>query len=308
MVLLCKNFHRQKLAAKEDFARSPGTTPVGLVVDVEDLDVTGEEVDSVPATPTKHTQYRSERVSVPRAGTDMTPEKCFTFFYPSNDKLPPLPACVTKLLPRQEMFSDPKALDAIRAEGQALGDAETWSLDSVSEKHKPKAWSQRTGNPINHAELMAICSVKFWERDPLHHKYKGRICFRGDNTRDEHGALAVFQKLSASPASIHTANSNIVYGCIPGHTTTQANAVRAYVQALLKAKCAKWVQIPKEFWPAEWKGVYEKPMCLFKNALYGHLESGVHCERHSEEAVRPLMANLSRAPRPRIIFLRPLCS
>ena len=110
---------------------------------------------------------------------------------------------------------------------------------------------------------MGICSIKFAELDSAHQKYKGRICFRGDNVRDEDGAVAIFQELSANPTSVHSANSNLAYGCLPGNKTTQADAIRAYVQSLLKSRHKTWVRIPKELWPADWyKRGYEKPLCL----------------------------------------------
>ena len=133
---------------------------------------------------------------------------------------------------------------------------------------------------------MSICSIKFWECDPRKHKYKGRICFRGDSVKDQDGAAAVFQELTASPTTVQSANSNIAYGCLEGNETQQADAVRAYVQALLKSKHATWVRIPKELWPEEWhKRGLRRPMCLLKKALYGHPESGAHWERHLHEAV-----------------------
>ena len=98
--------------------------------------------------------------------------------------------------------------------------------------------------------------------------------------RDEEGALAVFQELSAHPTTIQDANANVAYGTLPGHDTEAADAVRAYIQSLLKSKYKTWARIPPELWPKEWKGKYQKPMCLLVKALYGHPESGGHWEQH----------------------------
>ena len=127
---------------------------------------------------------------------------------------------------------------------------------------------------------MSIWSVFFFERAVAFHIYIGRICYRGDNARDEHGALAVYQELAANPTTINTANSNIAYGCLPGNKTTQADAIRAYIQATLNNVCATWVAIPFDLWPASWKGRFRKPMCKLIRALYGHPESGAHWEQH----------------------------
>ena len=83
-------------------------------------------------------------------------------------------------------------------------------------------------------------------------------------------------------------NANIAYGCFPGHKSTTCDAVRAYVQSLLKSKHKTWVRIPKELWPASWKGRYTAPMCLLDKALYGHPESGGHWENHLTEAVKAM--------------------
>ena len=72
-------------------------------------------------------------------------------------------------------------------------------------------------------------SIKFFERAKSFWKYKGRICYRGDAAKDQNGAYAIYQELNASPTSIHSANSNLAYGMLPGSATTQADAVRAYV-------------------------------------------------------------------------------
>ena len=199
---------------------------------------------------------------------------------------PQVPLAVTKLLDRKEMVSDPKAMQAVRDEGRALVDAGNWREDTVREKDELVADAQSKGEKIHVGELMSICSIKFWERDPEFHKAKGRICFRGDIVKDEFGAAAVFQELSFNPTSIHTANSNLAYGCLPGHKTTAADAIRAYIQSLLKSKHRTWVHVPRELWPPEWhKKGYKKPMCLLVKALYGHPESGGHWEKHLTEAV-----------------------
>ena len=134
-------------------------------------------------------------------------------------------------------------------------------------------------------ELLSICSVKYYERAPEYHIHKGRICFGGDCARDQNRALAVYQELAANPTRFHTANSNIAYGCLPGNKTTQADAIRTYIQSKLKSVHETWVAIPYDLWPSHWKSVYTKPMCKLERALYGHPESGAHWENHFNDAV-----------------------
>ena len=73
---------------------------------------------------------------------------------------------------------------------------------------------------------------------------------------------------------------------LPGNATTQADAVRAYVQSVPKAKHDTWVTIPPLLQPKAWKGKYVRPTCRLIKSLYGHLESGAHWERHLTAAIR----------------------
>jgi len=208
---------------------------------------------------------------------------------PSGGATNHTPSAVTKLLERSEMMIDPKAVEAVGAEGQALVQCGTWLENTVIERDELLRWARESGVDIHCGDLMAICSIKFWERDAEFHKYKGRICFRGDSVKDQYGSAAVFQELSASPTTVQAANSNIAYGMLPGHKTTQSDAIRAYVQSLLKGKCQTWVHIPYMLWPKHWKNQkWRKPMCLLERALYGHPESGAHWQEHLEEAIRAI--------------------
>ena len=130
-------------------------------------------------------------------------------------------------------------------------ESQTWDQSTVTEREDVLAKARAEHDTIHLGELMSICSVKFWEPPESQHRYKGRDVFRGDAVRDQHGAAAVFQELSSSPTSIQDANSNLAYGCIPGNCTTQADAIRAYVQSELKSAHITWEAIPRELWPPE---------------------------------------------------------
>ena len=201
-------------------------------------------------------------------------------------------AMVTALLDRKDWIKDKEALRAVEEERQKLLTQRTWLEDTVRERDEVVAEARarsKDGRPTLHiGQLMSICSIKFAELAKKDQKYKGRIVFRGDSVKDEHGAAAVFQELSAQPTSIATANANIAYGSLPGHTTTQADARSAYLQSVLKSKHPTWVAIPFELWPQAWRGRYTKPMCRLHKALYGHPESGAHWEKHLEAAIKKL--------------------
>jgi len=199
---------------------------------------------------------------------------------------PKVKALVTKLLDRKEW--DQKAYDAIKKEGRALIDMDTWLESTVTEKVKLLESARAKGEKIHLGDLLTLCSIKYYEMHPNWWKHKGRICYRGDNAKDQEGAAAVYQELSANPTSIQSANCNMAYGCFPGNKTTTADAVRAYVQAKLRSKSKTWVRIPKELWRPEWHGKFTQPMCLLEKALYGHPESGAHWEEHLTKAIKAL--------------------
>ena len=63
-------------------------------------------------------------------------------------------AMVTKLLSRSEMLSDPRALEAIKAEADGLVKAGTWDLDSVREKDDVRADAKASGVSVHFGQLM----------------------------------------------------------------------------------------------------------------------------------------------------------
>ena len=152
---------------------------------------------------------------------------------------------VTKLLSRAEMLSNPKALEAIRAEADGLVKAGS----SVREKEDVRKEAKASGVSVHFGQLMTIASIKFYELADHLHKMKGRIVYRGDCAKDEHGAAAVYQELGANPTSVQRLNACLAYGSLPGNRATAADAVKAYVQALLSSKYKTWIELPPELRP-----------------------------------------------------------
>jgi hypothetical protein len=136
-------------------------------------------------------------------------------------------AMVTKLLSRAEMLSNPKALEAVKAEADGLIKAGTWSLDSVREKEDVRAEAKRTGVSVHFGQLMTIASIKLYELAQHLQKMKGRIVYRGDCAKDEHGAAAVYQEVRANPTAVQGLNACLAYGSLPGHSSSAADAVKA---------------------------------------------------------------------------------
>ena len=162
---------------------------------------------------------------------------------------PEIKAMVTKLLSRSEMLSNPKALEAIRAEADGLVKAGTWDLSSVREIEDVRKEAKASGVSVHFGQLMTIASIKFYELADHLHKMKGRIVYRRDCAKDEHGAAAVYQELGANPTSVQGLNACLAYGSLPGNRATAADAVKAYVQALLSSKYKTWIELPPELRP-----------------------------------------------------------
>ena len=183
-------------------------------------------------------------------------------------------AMVTKLLSRTEMLNDPRALKAIREEADGLEKAGTWDLESVREHQEVKDEARKSGVSVHFGQLMTIASIKFYELAQHLQKMKGRIVYRGDCAKDEHGSAAVYQELGANPTSVQGLNACLAYGALPGNTTTAADAIKAYVQALLKSKHKTWIELPPELRPKWWRQKFVKPVVLLVRALYGHPDAG----------------------------------
>ena len=70
-----------------------------------------------------------------------------------------IPALVTRLLSRAEMMSNPKAIDAVKAEAKGL-DEGTWDPNTVVEKAEVIGRALKAGDKIHLRDLMSICSEK----------------------------------------------------------------------------------------------------------------------------------------------------
>ena len=104
-------------------------------------------------------------------------------------------------------------------------------------------------------------------------KYKCRVVFQGSNVKDESNQYALFNDLSSCPATMEAAKAADVYGLLEDHDVEQADAEQAYIQANLGSTTPTWIRLPREQWPAAWKGMLD-PVCPLILALYGHPESG----------------------------------
>ncbi|CAE6942204.1 RE1 [Symbiodinium sp. CCMP2592] len=197
-------------------------------------------------------------------------------------------AMVTKLLSRAEMLSSPEALNAVKQEADGLRAVPVWDETNPQEYASVQAQARRTGTKVHFGKLMSIASIKFWELAKHLQKVKGRIVYRGDCAKDEEGAAAVYRELGANPTSVQGLNACLAYGSLPGHQSSAADAVKAYVQALLKSKYQTWIELPPELRPSWWRECFARPVVLLLRALYGHPEAGGLWEKHLKGVLRSM--------------------
>ena len=88
------------------------------------------------------------------------------------------------------------------------------------------------------------------EDDPRR-KYKYRVVFRGDQTKDQNLQAAIFQNMGSAPASMVASKMADCYGCMNGNVVMQADAQQAYVQSKIGGP-PTYVCIPKYAWPPHW--------------------------------------------------------
>ena len=59
-----------------------------------------------------------------------------------------------------------------------------------------------TGKTVHFGRVFPLCHIKHSELAEAFQKYKGRVVFGGNQIRDEHGVLAVFNEQGASASSM----------------------------------------------------------------------------------------------------------
>ena len=207
---------------------------------------------------------------------------------PKETPGPEVNALVTKLLSRAEMLASPEALAAVRSEADGLRSVPVWDEQHPREFKDVQSEACTSGTKVHFGKVMTIASIKFYELAKHLQKGKGRIVDRGDCAKDEEGATAVYRELGANPTSVQGLNACVAYGALPGNATSAADAIKAYVQALLEPKFQTWIELPPELRPKRWRDKFVRPVVLLLRALYGHPEAGGLWEKHLKQVLRQL--------------------
>ena len=192
-------------------------------------------------------------------------------------------ALVTRNLAKSEWLHDTRGLEAVQSEGLGLRANNTWNDQTVRPLHQLRRECRESGRRVQIAELLTLCGVKHYELQPSQHKYKGRIVFRGDQVRDASGNPVLFgsEDTATTPTGLVGLAACIFYGLRPGHATSVADAIQAYLQAKIGRET--WVIIPRELWLPEWSERFSPDSRLvvkLEKSLYGHPESGKRWQDH----------------------------
>ena len=126
------------------------------------------------------------------------PEK----FYRSVPAMCATNALVTRNLSRSEWLKDVQGVSSVQKEAEGLRNNQTWDDDSVQHLWQLKKESRETGQKIKVAELLTLCGIKHFELGPQHHRYKGRIVYRGDYVTDASGHQVYFEDTSTTPTGL----------------------------------------------------------------------------------------------------------
>ena len=173
---------------------------------------------------------------------------------------------------RDEMMTNPKALEKLREEAQAMRDLKVWKDEEPIELDELKAFYKKKNETIHIGEIMPICHVKNSELHESLHKIRARLVFRGDACKDQFGNIAFFRE--SIPATVSTINLLLYYGFRSGNECKIADAAKAYLQAPLRTKVKTFVIIPRIIWHDHWEPKFKRVAAQLQMALYGHPESG----------------------------------
>ena len=119
-------------------------------------------------------------------------------------------------------------------------------------------------------------------------KFKGRGVLLGNQVKNPFWEAAFLQDLRNSPATFEASRWADFYGCLPGNDVKLADAIQAYIQAILIGPPC-WVELPEDAWPDDVDfRKFRRPVFRLIKALYGHPDSGTMWEQHCDRNVKEL--------------------
>ena len=110
--------------------------------------------------------------------------------------------------------------------------------------------AKKSGNSDHFGRVFDICTLKgseLPEGDPGR-IWKGRVCFQGNQVKDQDTIVAVFQDLASSAALMEAGKFIDAISLLTEFEGSQADAKQAYTQCELGGD-ETWIFLPHDQWP-----------------------------------------------------------
>ena len=197
---------------------------------------------------------------------------------------------VARPVARKEMMENEEARKAMRKEWLGQHAAGVYDFSVVREYDVVVREAKKNGTEVHMARIHGICVGKNYQlpKGNPSRKFKGRGVLLGNQVKNQFWEAAFFQDLGNSPATFEASRWADFYGCLPGHGVKLADAIQAYIQAVLTGPPC-WVELPEDAWPDDIDfRKFRRPVVRLVKALYGHPDSGTMWEQHCDRKVREL--------------------
>ena len=142
---------------------------------------------------------------------------------------------VSRPVGRKEMMEDEDARKSMRKEWLGQHAAGVYDFSVVREYDDVVAEAKKSGKEVHMARIHGICVEKNYQLPKGHpnRKFKGRGVLLGNQVKNQSWEAAFFQDLGNSPATFEASRWADFYGCLPGNDVKLADAIQAYIQAIL---------------------------------------------------------------------------
>ena len=197
---------------------------------------------------------------------------------------------VARPVARKEMMENEEARKAMRKEWLGQLAAGVYDFSVVREYDDVVREAKKNGTEVHMARIHGICVEKNYQlpKGNPSRKFKGRGVLLGNQVKNQFWEAAFFQDLGNSPATFEASRWADFYKCLPGHRVKLADAIQAYIQAVLTGPPC-WVELPEDAWPDDIDfRKFRRPVVRLVKALYGHPDSGTMWEQHCDRKVREL--------------------
>ena len=154
---------------------------------------------------------------------------------------------VARPVARKEMMENEEARKAMRKEWLGQHAAGVYDFSVVREYDDVVREAKKNGTEVHMARIHGICVEKNYQlpKGNPSRKFKGRGVLLGNQVKNQFWEAAFFQDLGNSPATFEASRWADFYGCLPGHGVKLADAIQAYIQAVLTGPPC-WVELPED--------------------------------------------------------------